>query len=212
MKLRVPGYRAYAKLPPSSGEPVSWLAKVIAVLLVMLMSTGQFLSSAWCQSGAPDEYQVKGAFLYNFAKFVEWPPDAFRSPDAPFEICVLGVDPFDHGLEVSIAGKLVNGRRLLISHVPRPFDARACHILFIAPSEKDQLKQILQGLAGASVLTVADTPGFTGDGGAINFVLEGKRVRFEINEGAARQAHLRLSASLLTVARSVVGRPPAEKP
>ena len=162
------------------------------------------------QESATNEYQVKAAYLFNFVKFVEWPANIFPSVDTPVEICVVGRNPFGHALEDSIAGKTVGGRRLEITHLSRGVELRSCQILFISSSEKSQMPEILQKLAGASVLTVSDTSGFTENGGIINFVLDGDRVRFDANVEAAGQAHLRLSARLLTVARAVVGNPPAE--
>ena len=158
------------------------------------------------QDAASTEYQVKAAYLFNFAKFVEWPAGAFRTPNSPLVICVLGSNPFGSELEGSIAGKTVGGRRLEITHLPRGLDASACQIVFIPSSEKGQVREILQRLTGTNALTVGDTSGFTDDGGMINFVWEGDRVRFEANVDAAEHAHLRLSARLLTVAKLVVGK------
>lgn len=158
------------------------------------------------QDAANTEYQVKAAYLFNFAKFVEWPTSAFRTPNSPLVICVLGSNPFGSDLEGSIAGKTVGGRRLEISHLPRGVDARSCQIVFITCPERAQMRETLQRLIGTNALTVGDTTGFTDDGGMINFVWEGDRVRFEANVDAAEHAHLRLSARLLTVAKLVVGK------
>jgi len=150
------------------------------------------------------EYQVKAAFLFNFAKFVEWPTEAFPTADAPLQICVLGQDPFGRDFEQVIEDKAVNGHRLEVAHPDGVPQARACQILFIGSSEKQRVRDILQGLTGVSVLTVGDTPGFAKMGGVINFVLDENRVRFEINLKAAERAHLKLSARLLTVAKLIV--------
>lgn len=150
------------------------------------------------------EYQVKAAFLFNFAKFVEWPPDAFPRPDAPLQICVLGQDPFGVGFEQSIAEKIVQGHKIKVVHPDDVSQTRGCQILYIASSEKHRLHDILQALKGASVLTVADTSGFIQSGGIINFVLDNDQVRFEINLKPAELAHLKLSAKLLTVAKLVL--------
>ena len=158
--------------------------------------------AAYGQSAA--EYQVKAAFLFNFAKFVEWPTDVFPNADAPLQICVLGQDPFGREFEQSIVDKIVKGHRIEVAHPDGVPQARACQILFIAGSERRRIPDILQGLKGASVLTVADTPSFIQTGGIINFVLDQDRVRFEINLRAAELAHLKLSARLLTVAKLVL--------
>jgi hypothetical protein len=156
------------------------------------------------QAQSATEYQVKAAFLFNFAKFVEWPADAFSTADAPLQVCILGQDPFGRDFEQVIEDKTVNGHRLEVAHPDGVPQARACQILFIASSEKARLREILLGLKGACVLTVGDTPGFAQLGGIINFVLDENRVRFEINQKAAEQVHLKLSARLLTVAKLVL--------
>jgi hypothetical protein len=163
-------------------------------------------SSAAAQSAT--EYQVKAAFLFNFAKFVEWPADAFPTADAPLEICVLGEDPFGRDFEQVIEDKTVNGHRLEVAHPDGVPQARACQILFVASSEKQAVRDILKNLAGVSVLTVGDTAGFAKMGGVINFVLDESRVRFEINVKAAERAHLKMSARLLTVAKLLVEEDP----
>ena len=120
------------------------------------------------------------------------------------QICVLGQDPFGHEFEEMIADKSVNGHRIEVIHPSGVPQAKACQIIFVASSEKRQVREILRGLRGASVLTVGDTAGFAGMGGIINFVLDDGRVRFEINVKAAERAHLKISARLLTVAKLIV--------
>jgi len=177
-----------------------WKRSLLGVLLCLLAGAAQAQSAT--------EYQVKAAFLFNFARFVEWPADAFPSADAALQICVLGQDPFGRDFEQVIVDKTVNGHRIEIAHPDGIPQARACQILFIAASEKARLRDILQGLKGASVLIVGDTPGFAALGGAINFVLDDDRVRFEINLKAAELAHLKISARLLTVAKVVLNGEP----
>ncbi len=155
------------------------------------------------QAQSASEYQVKAAFLFNFARFVEWPADAFLSADSPLQICILGQDPFGRDFEQMIEDKTVTGHRIEIAHPEGVPQARACQILFISSSDKQQIRDTLQGLRGSSVLTVGDAPGFATMGGVINFVLDDHRVRFEINQKAAESAHLKLSARLLTVAKLV---------
>jgi len=173
---------------------------LVRVLLCSLAATAQAQSAT--------EYQVKAAFLFNFARFVEWPTDAFSSADSALQICVLGQDPFGRDFEQVIVDKTVNGHRIEIAHPDGVPQARACQILFIATSEKSRLTSILQGLKGASVLIVGDTPGFAALGAVINFVLDDNRVRFEINLRAAGLAHLKISARLLTVAKVVLNGEP----
>jgi len=162
------------------------------------------LSCMCAQSAAVGEYQIKAAFLYNFAKFVEWPPNGFSDASAPLRICILGQDPFGQELRNIASDKSINGHKLQVDQVADLQMARTCHILFIASSEKAQLARILEGLRRTDVLTVGDIKGFIEQGGMINFVLEDNRVRFEVNLKAAEQAGLKVSAKLLNVARNVI--------
>jgi uncharacterized protein DUF4154 len=175
------------------------LGRVLQALGLLLA----FISGAPAQSPPPTEYQVKAAFLYNFAKFVEWPAGNFPNESAPLKICVFGQDPFGEGLREVTHEKIVNGRKIEVSGVTDLRQAKSCHILFIASSEKTQVKQILAGLYGTSVLTVGDSKGFVEQGGMINFVLENERVQFEVNRKTAEQAGLKISSKLLSVAKSV---------
>jgi hypothetical protein len=177
-----------------SPKRVLWVLGVVVLLL----------SGSHAQTPAAGEYQVKAAFLYNFAKFIEWPPSSFSDASAPLRICVIGQDPFGHELRDITNEKTVNGRRLQVDWVASLQLARTCHILFIASSEKAQLKRDFESLRGAAALTVGDTRGFVEQGGMINFVLENGRVQFEVNHQATAQAGLKVSSKLLQVAKRVI--------
>jgi hypothetical protein len=156
-------------------------------------------------AGASLEYRVKAVFLYNFAKFIEWPPDAFAAPGAPFGLCVLGNDPFGPDLEQLVGSKVVQGRPLAIRRLADLKAMSGCHILFVAAADGRKLPAILQTVGSAPILTVGEDPDFTQLGGAMRFFLLENRVRFEINVAATARAHLKLSAKLLDLAR-VVGK------
>ena len=149
-----------------------------------------------------DEYQVKADFLYNFAKFVEWPAKAFPDNRAAFIIGVVGDDPFGSKIEQAIKGKFANGRGLVVKRFPTLKALTFCHILFIGSSEKNNLRPVIAA-AGAGALTVGDTERFTQDGGIINFAIVGSKVHFEINQAAAERAGLRISAKLLSLSRPI---------
>ena len=149
----------------------------------------------------PLEYEVKAAFLYNFAKFTEWPME--QDPGTPIVIGVLGEDPFGEVLEHTIRGKQVRGRALTIKRFRKVEDPlKSCHILFIS-SESATASRALKFLQGARVLTVGESRAFCSLGGTINFVLDHRRVRFEINVAAAERAGLKLSSKLLKLAKIV---------
>jgi hypothetical protein len=149
------------------------------------------------------EYQVKAVFLYNFAQFVDWPPDAFANPGAPLVIGILGDDPFGSSIDEAVRGEKVNNRPMEIRRFSDSDDYSDCHILFISQSEAGRLDQILGKLRGRSVLTVSDIDGFSKVGGIIRFVVENSKVRLRINLDASRQARLRISSKLLRPAEIV---------
>ncbi|HWY57455.1 MAG TPA: YfiR family protein [Terriglobales bacterium] len=178
-----------------SPKRVLWVVGVVVL----------FLNGTHAQPPTAGEYQVKAAFLFNFAKFVEWPSSSFANASAPLRICVFGHDPFGDELHNITKDKTVNGRRLEVDQGIDLQVARTCQILFIAASETARLKQIFESLRGADALTVGDTKSFVEQGGMINFVLENSRVQFEVNRKAAEEGGLKISSKLLAVAKLVVG-------
>src|SRR5579863_1606442 len=181
---------------------------VLRVLSVVML----FLTFTRAQSAAVGEYQVKAVFLFNFGKFVEWPPGSFASASAPLRICVLGQDPFGEQLRDIVSEKMVNGRKLVVEQMANSIASRTCHILFIASSKKNQTGQILEMLRGSTALTVGDSDGFVQRGGMINFVLVNNRVQFEVNRWAIEAAGLKISSKLLSVAKLVVDQAQSEQP
>lgn len=149
------------------------------------------------------EYQVKAVFLFNFPHFVDWPPSAFASAQAPFVIGVLGADPFGTFLDQLVRGETVNERAFVVRHFRRIEDVDVCHVLFIAEPEAARLKDILQRLRGRTILTVGDGPSFLLCGGMIRFETENNRIRLRIDAEVARQADLTLSSKLLRRAELV---------
>lgn len=176
--------------------PRAWC--VAAAIAACTIALGR--QAAHAQRSSASEYAVKAAFLYNFAKFIEWPSGA---PSGPIKIGILGEDPFGATLDGTVKGKTANGRSLVIRRLKRTQDARSCHIVFVSRSEKGRFAEILEAVKGAPVLTVADTERFAHRGGMLNFYLEQNRVRFEVNVTAAEQARLKISSKLLRLARIV---------
>ena len=140
---------------------------------------------------------MKAVFLFNFAQFVEWQPDAFPNPTAPLVIGILGTDPFGNYIDEAVNGEKVNDRAIVIRRFSSVADVGTCQILFISGSEQADLPQILAALKGRSILTVSDMDQFSHDGGMIRFVMEKNKVRLRINNEAARSAGLRISSKLL---------------
>ena len=148
----------------------------------------------------PSEYQVKAAFMFNFAKFVDWPPEVFAGSNSPIVLGILGKNVFGSDLEKTIRDRKVNNHAFQFTNFTSAAEATNCHILFISPSEKENFSKIISGLHSASVLTVSETEGFIKAGGMINFKFEGSNIRFEISDETAKKAGLKISSKLLTLA------------
>ncbi len=170
---------------------VSWRLG-LAVLTNLLL-----LGSVWAAEF--DEYAVKAAYLYNFAKFVEWPPEAFASDDAPLLICIAGANPFGDALAV-LSDKRVERHPVEVRHLPTMTGLDRCHVVFIGRAEQGRLKTVLAKVARLPVLTVSDIDDFARMGGMIGLVEADQRIRFDINLTTARQANLKLSSQLLKLA------------
>lgn len=179
--------------------------RTLATTLILLFSLVSAVGlKCHAQNAQPSEYQIKAAFLYNFAKFVEWPAQAFARPTSPIIIGVLGENVFGGDLEKTIHGKAINSHPLQFKKIDSVAEATNCQILFISPSEKNHLPDILEGLRSASVLTVSETDNFTAEGGMINFITEkvgnSRTIHFQINNEAAKKAGLTISSKLLSLA------------
>ena len=151
--------------------------------------------------------RVKAAFLYKFAKFVQWPDSAFENEKSPIIIGVLGADPFGRVLDETVRGKRI-GKRLIEIQRFQWNDKdrrrmRGCHILFVSSSERQRHKAICETLANHPMLIVGDVKGFAANGGMIGFVLKKKKIAFQINQAAANRAQLSVSARLLRLATIV---------
>jgi hypothetical protein len=155
------------------------------------------------QQPKPNEFQVKAAYLYNFGRFVEWPDASASDKGGSFEICVLGMDPFGQTLDATLSSATIGGKSVMAKRISKPQDADDCRIVFISSSEENHLKDVLAALEKTNVLTVSDIPGFSERGGMIGFILDGSRVRFDVNLASAQGAGLTLSSELLKVATSV---------
>lgn len=145
------------------------------------------------------EYNVKAAFLLNFTKFVDWPPNAFGTPDARLTICILGDDPFGRVIDQIVEGESVNGHKIAVERL-RTDQQKSCQVAYIG--NNGTMPSVFSA-ARAAVLTVGEGDDFLHQGGIIGFVIDNRHVRFDINLKAATNASLKLSSKLLSVARSV---------
>ena len=158
---------------------------------------------------APSEYELKAAFIYQIAKFVEWPsPNTIANTGAPvnagtpLRLCVLGGNPFGRALD-AIADKPINNRRMEVSLLDINADTRKCAMLFIAAPAEKHLERIVALSRGTGMLTIGDMEGFAHRGVMINFFPEDSKIRFEINLEASLRAGLKISSQLLKLARIV---------
>ncbi len=186
----------------SRGARRCWPALAAICLLLSLGVTAR------AQSPGPTEYEIKAACLYNFAKLIDWPEEAFDSTKMPFSIGILGEDPFGANLERVIRGKTIGGREISIR---RSSGHTSCQLLFISASESENIARVLETIKGLSVVTVSELDGFAEQGGAIEFVIEENTVQFAINVDAADRAGVKMHPELLRLSTVVTDDEAAEK-
>ena len=150
------------------------------------------------QTVAPHEYKVKAGFLYNFTQFVEWPDTAFKAPEAPFIVGILGTDPFGTYIDSILAGGKVLGHALVVQRYHTLKEIENCQILFINLSHADTAN--FADIQKQPILTVSDAEDFMKSGGIIRFFTENNKTRLQINPSAAKLAKLNISSKLLQLA------------
>jgi len=151
----------------------------------------------------PGEYDVKAAFILNFARFTEWPENSFTDRSSPLVIAVVGDDPFGGTLGRVIADKAINSHPLTVRKATAAADFTGVNVLFVSGSERSRAQDILRRIKTASILTVSDIDDFCAMGGIIHLTNEQQRIRFEVNLVAAQRAGLNISSKLLGLARAV---------
>jgi hypothetical protein len=169
----------------------------------MLLAAVLGVVPLWPQATPSVEYQVKAAFLFNFAKFIEWPPESFPTNLSPITFCVFGHDPFGEALSDVIRGKTINARELQARGINDLPNLKACHLVFVSDREDKHLSEILSSVKASGVLVVGEAEGFTERGGTVQLFLENNKLRFAVNVDAAKRARLQVSSKLLALARIV---------
>jgi hypothetical protein len=176
------------------------VSRVVSRLLLLLAAL-----LAWASGSAQEaaEQQVKAAYLYRFAGYVEWPEGAFSGPDTPIVFAIVGDEAVAVALTQAVSGRTVNERRLAVRRF-KPGEALAgVHVLFVGRAEGARLRQMSPAAYSQSILMVTDAEGDQAQGAVINFVLAERRVRFEVSLESAERSKLRLSSRLLAVAHNV---------
>lgn len=164
------------------------------------------LLSGATQDKGPSEYEVKAAYVLNFARFAEWPAESFENDSAPVILGILGRDPFGSLLDRTLANQKIGKRGIEIRRGARLQDLGTCHLLFISETETERVEQAIAGARVQGVLTISEFENFAALGGAIGFYAEEKRIRFEVNLRACEKNGIKLSSKLLKLARIVKDR------
>lgn len=171
------------------------------LILFALCSSGLWVSTS--SAGVTTaEMRIKVVFLFNFAKFIEWPDSRFSSSHSSVNICLTGSDR-----ELSVArqleGKMAKGRVVSLELVNLKTNLSHCHILFITQIKKEKITLYVSAAQKKSILTVGQSPYFSDAGGVINLVNVGNKIRFEVNLIEAKKEFLNISSKLLRLARKV---------
>ena len=186
--------------------------RLVWLFLVLLSGSAGLVLPVLGQADAATGYEVKAAFLFNFAKFIEWSPGAFATPRSPFVVCVLGPDPFGNILDNTLQKKTIGDRAFTVERLKDKADVRHCHMVFVSYLESAHLAEIVESLRGAHVLLAGESNKFAVSGGTIEFTLEDNHVHLTINTDAANRSGLKFSSKLLALATIVhdEGRPKGE--
>jgi hypothetical protein len=182
-----------------------YLLSIVGTLLrqyfytASLMVCSMFFASA--QTLPTPEYQVKAVFLFNFTQFVEWPNTAFTSNNAPLVIGVFGDNPFGSYLEETVKDEIVNGHPLIVQYYKNIEDIKTCHLLFINLHETNEQEEVVRSLKGRNILTVTNDSDLSKQEEIIKLYIKNKKIQFQINTGAAKEANLVVSSKLLNIAK-----------
>jgi hypothetical protein len=199
-------------------KQTSYIFSITVLLLILVAVSNQTWAADHTQVQSS---QVKAAFIYNFIKFVDWPQEKTEGANKPLTVGVLGRSPFGNAFD-KIKDSQIKNRKVVIKYFESFTNVKGdekklneeigkrinefgqCDVLFICASEAEFFKRVLQPLEIYHVLTISDTKGFLEAGGTINFVMEGKKVRFEINMASAKRSKLEVRSKLLRLAKRVV--------
>jgi hypothetical protein len=197
--------RSLANQTGSRVQIARWLAGIVVLVGGWIGSTSALAveQAPASQQQATDEYRVKAAFLYNFARYVKWPEPVFKDKDAPLRIAVVGSDVFSKVLEDLLKDKKAGTRPVLTSNFATAQELGECQILYVPSSEEKNLPQIKLAYKDRSILIVGDSYAVAEQGTQIGFYLDKSKVRFAINTDAVRAAKLEVSSELLKLAKVI---------
>jgi hypothetical protein len=173
-----------------------WGWSVFAFALGLILASG-----GRADDDAPKEYQVKAAFIYNFVQFTQWPDSAFSASDSPLVVAVFGSNPFGDSLQKAMDGKKLGNHPIVVKQFDSTDSIPSCHVLFVAASEEGRLNDVFRSAADHPILTIGEATTFCDKGGAMRFLIDDGKIRFEVNLDAVKRAGLHISAKLLNLAR-----------
>ncbi|MBU1054111.1 MAG: YfiR family protein [Proteobacteria bacterium] len=177
---------------------------ILWVILVLMISVSIAISGSYGSESSKMEPKLKAAFIYNFAKFVDWSTTYSKGISSqPFLIGVLGNDPITEEL-LAIEGKLIKGRKMLVRTLSDIQDIKGCQVVFISASEKNNLISILNAVKNKEILTISDMNNFVDKGGSIGFVRIENKIRFDVNLKTAEKSNLKIRSDLLALARRII--------
>jgi hypothetical protein len=177
--------------------------KGIGALLLLVLSLFIAPPTRGQETAVPEE-QLKAAFIYNFARFVEWPTNAFSNDSAPLVLGVLGDEEFASKLNSLLKDKKAHNRSFVVRKLGSPSDASTCQIVFVARGDARKTPQAIEAAHGKATLFVGESDDFLANGGMINIVQDEKKkqLSFDINPQAAEKVNLTISSHLLRLARN----------
>jgi hypothetical protein len=158
-------------------------------------------------ASSPSQAQIIAAFVFNFAKFTEWPQQAFADSATPLNVCFLGGDDVRVAFQGISSGKTVNARPVLVRDIKSAGEVLDCRVVYIDTASGPVFTGVLKNARQRCALVIGTSNDFLVRGGIIKLLVENQRMKFDVNIGAADRTKIRLSSKLLALARSVVDLP-----
>lgn len=185
-----------------AGLALSYLLACLAAVLI-----SQTMASTPASSQTPSEAEITAAFIVNFARFTEWPPNSFADASTSLTVGVLGAEDVRAALEKFAGGKELNGRKVIIRQVSMAADARTCQVVFILVAKENIVVEVLKAARETSTLTIGQSEDILSRGAMIRLFVENSKMRFDVNLTAISSAKIHLSSRLLALARNIVSLP-----
>jgi hypothetical protein len=193
--------RSGARRPRLAGT-YACVGACLAVMFCICARAGPAQSTA-----TPSQAEIRAAFVFNFAKFTEWPVQAYTDAGSPLTTCFLDADDVRAAFQSISKGKALNGRFLEDRAVKSAADMRNCQVLYVDSSRSPVVIDILKSARQHDALAIGTSEDFLACGGMLRLQIENNRMRFDVNVGAVGRTKIKLSSKLLALARNVVNLP-----